>query len=263
MLRTYASQPCRLASVASSSSSTFHTSAVLSKISEARLRSRAVEKANLEKRDQRTRILEETRPSVVLGTRPGEENKWRDCYLANLLVDESVFTKSPNYGPSLPEYGGAILPEYKAFGVTGAVEQKLFRDLRQLSASLHPKDGDKIEQDKSNNFARVIDLRNSDAGGIGYENRRRIIAGFSTPENPFDPGRTEVQAAILTYRIRKLYAHLTRCKHDLQNKLSLRKLVHQRAKVLKYLKRTQRVRYDNLLEKLAVEPEAVEGELRA
>jgi len=52
-----------------------------------------------------------------------------------------------------------------------------------------------------------------------------------------------------------------RCKHDLQNKLSLRKLVHQRAKILRYLKRTQRIRYDALLEQLGVEAEAVEGEL--
>ncbi|KAJ7510030.1 hypothetical protein B0H11DRAFT_1790192 [Mycena galericulata] len=281
MLRARVSQPCRLANVASSSSS-FHTSAVLFKISEARLRSRAIKKANLEQREERNRIRQETRPSVILGTRPGDEVRWRKSYLAKLLVDESVFAQPPQE-MVLSQYG-VKMPQYRAFGVADAVEKKLFRDLHDLSAILRPKreaaksDGEKVEDEllsseeqrreaqkiedlKAENFAQVIDLRNSDAGGIAYENRRRIIAGFSTPENPFDPGRTEVQAAILTYRIRKLYTHLTRCKHDLQNKLSLRKLVHQRAKVLKYLKRTQRVRYDILLERLALEPEAVEGEL--
>ncbi|KAJ6525611.1 hypothetical protein B0H19DRAFT_1197961 [Mycena capillaripes] len=262
MLRACAlSQPCRLANVASSSSSAFHTSAVLSKISEARLRARAIKKENLEMRAERDREREATRPSVILGTRPGEENKWRNSYLARLLVDESVFAQPPQ-ATVLSEYDVEEMPQYRAFGVAEAEAKLLFSDLPVLTSNNGIAGRTAAtEKVKAANFARVVDLRNSDAGGISYENRRRIIVAFSTPENPFDPGRTEVQAAILTYRIRRLYAHLKRCKHDLQNKLSLRKLVHQRAKVLKYLKRTARVRYDTLLVQLAIEPEAVEGEL--
>ncbi|KAJ7449964.1 hypothetical protein FB451DRAFT_745527 [Mycena latifolia] len=251
---------CRLANVASSSSSAFHTSAALSQISEARMRSRAIKKANLEEKQTRAARLRETRPSVILGTRPGEEYKWQNCYLGRILVDESVFDKPLHQPPRQPVRSryGVDMPQYRAFGVAEAEEKKLFHDLREMSSTFNGPDTESI---KAANFARVIDLRNADAGGIAYENRRRIIAAFSTPENPFDPGRTEVQAAILTYQIRKLYAHLTRCKHDVQNKLPLRKLVHQRARVLKYLKRTQRVRYDTLMEQLALEPESVEGEL--
>jgi small subunit ribosomal protein S15 len=62
-------------------------------------------------------------------------------------------------------------------------------------------------------------------------------------------------------RIRGLWDHLIAHKKDLGNRLSLRKLVHQRAKLLKYLKRLDRGRYDALLPRLALEPEAVEGEL--
>lgn len=40
---------------------------------------------------------------------------------------------------------------------------------------------------------RVLDLRNAGSGGLEFENRKRIIAAFSTPEKPHDPGRTEVQ----------------------------------------------------------------------
>ncbi|KAJ7709738.1 hypothetical protein B0H17DRAFT_235393 [Mycena rosella] len=257
MLRACASQPCRLASVASTSSSAFHTSVALSKISEAHIRARAIKKANLEEKRAREARLKENRPSVILGTRPGEDDKWLSSYLGRLVVDESVFAKPPSETVQ-PRYG-VDMPEYKAFGVAEAEEKKLFRDLHKLSSDFFQ--NEEKEKVKAANFARVIDLRNADAGGIAYENRRRIIEAFSTPENPFDPGRTEVQAAILTYRIHKLYAHLTRCKHDVQNKLSLRKLVHHRARVLKYLKQTQRVRYDILLERLALEPEAVEGEL--
>lgn len=50
-------------------------------------------------------------------------------------------------------------------------------------------------------------------------------------------------------------------KQDVGNLRGLRKLVHHRAKVLRYLKRTNRARYDFLLPRLGVEPEAVEGEL--
>lgn len=65
----------------------------------------------------------------------------------------------------------------------------------------------------------------------------------------------------MTYKIRKLWIHLTKFKKDVGNRLSLRKLVHQRAKILKYLKRLDRDRYDTLLERLALEPHSVEGEL--
>ncbi|KAF7338164.1 hypothetical protein MVEN_02041300 [Mycena venus] len=270
MLRAGAlSQQCRVASVASSSSSAFHTSAVLFKISEARLRSRALKKANLERREELKRQQQAARPSVILGTRPGEDHKWQESYLGRLLVDEAVFAQPPE-ATVRPEYGVTAMPEYKAFGVAEEEAKRLFRDLPSLTETLVHLDANKgadkveaadTERLKAANFARAIDLRNSDAGGISYENRRRIVVAFSSPENPFDPGRTEVQAAILTYRIRKLYAHLKRCKHDLQNKLSLRKLVHQRAKVLKYLKRTARVRYDTLMQQLCIEPDAVEGEL--
>ncbi|KAJ7097782.1 hypothetical protein B0H15DRAFT_822695 [Mycena belliarum] len=257
MLRACVSPPCRLVSVASTSSSTFHTSAALSQISEARMRSRAVKKANLEEKQARKALLKATQPSVILGTRPGEENKWKDSYLGRLLVDESIFNEPPDDKRGI-RYG-VKMPEYKAFGVASAEEAKLFDALPRLSAAFHGQE--ELERTKAASFAQVIDLRNADAGGIAFENRRRIIAAFSTPKNPSDPGRTEVQVAILTYRVRKLYAHLMRCKHDVQNKLSLRKLVHQRAKLLKYLKRTQRVRYDTLLKQLALEPESVEGEL--
>ncbi|KAJ6597046.1 hypothetical protein DFH09DRAFT_1023609 [Mycena vulgaris] len=266
MLRACLSQPCRLASVASTSSSAFHTSAALSKISEARIRARAIKKANLEEKQERLRQLKANRPSVILGTRPGEEDKWQKSYLGRLLVDESIFDELPRDGDMVRSQYGVDMPEYRAFGVAEAEEKKLFRDLPRLSAAFNnqaapTEDSEAKEKIKVDTFARVIDLRNADAGGIAYENRRRIIVAFSTPENPFDPGRTEVQAAILTYRVRKLYMHLTRCKHDVQNKLSLRKLVHQRARVLRYLKRTHRVRYDTLLKQLGLEPEAVEGEL--
>ena len=51
----------------------------------------------------------------------------------------------------------------------------------------------KTQLHKANMFAKVLDLQNANAKGVAYVNRRRIIFAFSTPQNPFDTGRTEVQ----------------------------------------------------------------------
>lgn len=67
--------------------------------------------------------------------------------------------------------------------------------------------------------------------------------------------------AILTYRIRNLWAHVDNFRRDLHNRRNLQLLLHQRATLLKYLKRTGRSRYNALLPRLGIEPEAVEGEV--
>ncbi len=68
-------------------------------------------------------------------------------------------------------------------------------------------------------------------------------------------------AALATMRIRNLWDHLSRCKRDIANRRSLRKLVHERAKILRYLKSVDEDRYDRILERLGLERGAVEGEL--
>ncbi|KAH9958983.1 hypothetical protein BC827DRAFT_536378 [Russula dissimulans] len=114
---------------------------------------------------------------------------------------------------------------------------------------------------QANVLAKLVDLRNANAAGIAFENRRRVVAAFSEPGNPNDTGRTEVQAALLTLQIRNLWNHLNQFKKDVASRRSLRRLVHQRAKLLKYLKRTNRDRYEQVLERLGLERGAVEGEL--
>ena len=68
-------------------------------------------------------------------------------------------------------------------------------------------------------------------------------------------------AALLTLQIRKMWNHLGEFKRDVANRRNLRRLVHQRAKLLKYLKSTNRDRYERVLERLGLAPGAVEGEL--
>ena len=58
-----------------------------------------------------------------------------------------------------------------------------------------------------------------------------------------------------------MWEHLTRCKRDVACRRDLRRMVHKRAKILKYLKRVDEDRYDAVLERLGLERGAVEGEL--
>jgi small subunit ribosomal protein S15 len=66
----------------------------------------------------------------------------------------------------------------------------------------------------------------------------------------------------LTQKIRSLAEHLNSNPRDNSNMRALRMLVHHRARVLKYFKRTSpEGEYDTLLADLGLERRAVEGEL--
>lgn len=124
----------------------------------------------------------------------------------------------------IPELGASVqVPKDANYGIGEFEKKMLFEELPVLSAqapflsttshfnsvfdakmSLPPtdilaqrqKEAIKKETAKLDAFARVIDLRNANAQGIAYENRRRIVLQFSASENPFDPGRAEVQGEL-------------------------------------------------------------------
>jgi small subunit ribosomal protein S15 len=91
------------------------------------------------------------------------------------------------------------------YGVGKVEKEMLFEQLPPLTAEISVirrakswttslfEEAEKTELTKANMLARVIDLRNANAGGIAYENRRRIVAAFSEPGKPGDTGRPEVQ----------------------------------------------------------------------
>ena len=62
-------------------------------------------------------------------------------------------------------------------------------------------------------------------------------------------------------KIRNVWSHLMQRKKDIAGRRSLRLLVHQRAKMLKYIKKIDPGRYERVLERCALERESVEGEL--
>ncbi|KAG6827410.1 hypothetical protein H0H92_011909 [Tricholoma furcatifolium] len=308
MLRRCGTQSSRIIA-SSSQSSSLHTSAVLHGKSRLQV-ARAIKKENILRQETLEETAQQSRPHVVLGTRPGDEAKWEQSLLAQTLVNVKELGRKVDVegrkvaDPSLMKptehpIGTVDIPKYTSFGIGKADERLLFSILpplsstrghnleqaelkvedksssetaaAQLAGHVDPKNLQKrvnlwaenapAEFEKASGLAKLIDLRNANAGGIAYENRRRIIEAFSTPENPYDTGRTEVQVALLTYRIRNLWNHLRTFKRDLGNRRGLRMLVHQRAKLLKYLKKKDETRYQLILSQLGLEPGSVEGEL--
>ncbi|OZJ03960.1 hypothetical protein BZG36_03240 [Bifiguratus adelaidae] len=128
------------------------------------------------------------------------------------------------------------------------------------SAAVHNKDHAlSIEQKKAEMVQKIVGLQNANAHAVQRWNIERAIDWFGRQEG--DTGSAEVQAAILTIRIQNLYSHLQIHRKDKHNYKQLRTMVHQRAKILKYLKSKSLERYYTCLRELGLEPRAVEGEI--
>lgn len=269
--------------------------------------------ARLKKRSQRAKRVENTRieklnkPHPALGFAPGHEHVWKDSKLAKTIItQEQVDSLESPQIDAEGEYE-ELLDGDRAFnfGIGPVERQIVFQEIPALhtEATLlnwqaaerkaakssdseiveegeETKEIDALKQERSSKLAlaRVIDLKNANAAGISFENRRKIVEAFSTPAKPLDTGRPEVQgrlyelflfleanesfvAALLTYQIHTVWEHLLRATRDIHNRRNLILLVHQRAKLLQYLRRTQRQRYENLLPDLGLEKGAVEGEI--
>ncbi len=82
------------------------------------------------------------------------------------------------------------------------------------------------------------------------EKKQEIIDEYALHEG--DTGSTEVQIAILTYRINSINEHLKSHKKDHHSRRGLLKLVGQRRSLLKYLRNNDIERYRSLIEKLGI-----------
>ena len=80
--------------------------------------------------------------------------------------------------------------------------------------------------------------------------KNQIISKFG--ENEKDSGRTEVQVALLTERIKYLTDHFKTHKKDHHSRRGLLKLVGQRRRLLDYLASKDINRYRNLVKELGI-----------
>ena len=78
----------------------------------------------------------------------------------------------------------------------------------------------------------------------------KIIQDIGLDEK--NTGSSEAQIALLTDRIRLLTGHVKNHKKDIHSRYGLVKLVSQRKKQLKYLRKTNSDSYDELIEKLSI-----------
>lgn len=81
-------------------------------------------------------------------------------------------------------------------------------------------------------------------------NKAQIIKEHQRNEG--DTGSSEVQIALLTNRINALTEHLKTFKKDHSSRLGLLKLVGQRRRLMRYLKRTNRESYNKLVAGLGI-----------
>ena len=85
---------------------------------------------------------------------------------------------------------------------------------------------------------------------ITVEEKARLIKDYATKEN--DTGSPEVQVAVLSSRIATLTEHFKGHKKDNHSRRGLLKMVSTRRKLLDYLKKTDKVRYDTIISKLGL-----------
>ncbi len=85
---------------------------------------------------------------------------------------------------------------------------------------------------------------------ITPEKKAEIIQKWARYEG--DTGSPEVQIAILTERIRNLTEHIKRNKKDLHSRRGLIGMVNKRRKLLKYLKRKNPERYQQIIKELKI-----------
>jgi small subunit ribosomal protein S15 len=85
---------------------------------------------------------------------------------------------------------------------------------------------------------------------ITAERKTELIGEFKQTEN--DTGSPEVQVAILTSRIVTLTDHFREHKKDNHSRRGLLKMVSRRRRLLDYLKRESRTRYETLIKRLGL-----------
>ncbi len=85
---------------------------------------------------------------------------------------------------------------------------------------------------------------------LSAEEKAQIVEQFRREEG--DTGSPEVQVALLSARIQHLTDHFGTHKHDHHSRRGLLKMVSQRRSMLDYLRRKDRQRYQDLIQRLGI-----------
>ncbi len=82
------------------------------------------------------------------------------------------------------------------------------------------------------------------------EKKAEVIKAYQTQQG--DTGSPEVQVALLTTNINTLQSHFRTHKKDHHSRRGLIRMVNQRRKLLDYLRRKDRSRYQKLVKRLGL-----------
>ena len=85
---------------------------------------------------------------------------------------------------------------------------------------------------------------------LTIEEKENIVSKFG--ENKTDTGSAVVQIALLTGRIRQLTTHVTKHKKDNHSRRGLVMLVGKRKRLMKYLRKTNLEKYENVVNELKI-----------
>jgi small subunit ribosomal protein S15 len=86
------------------------------------------------------------------------------------------------------------------------------------------------------------------ASTVSLEDKQKIIEEFA--QKPGDTGSPEVQVALLTQKINRLTNHLSENQKDDHSRRGLLKVIAKRRRILNYLLKLDKKRYQNLIKKL-------------
>ena len=86
--------------------------------------------------------------------------------------------------------------------------------------------------------------------GLTRAQKEEIVKNYG--KNETDTGSATVQVAMLTERIKELTEHLNKHKKDFSSQRGLRKMVGQRRRLLKYIKRQDLTAYKELIQRLGI-----------
>ena len=85
---------------------------------------------------------------------------------------------------------------------------------------------------------------------ITKETKKNLISKFAI--NKKDTGSAEVQIAVLSERINNLTAHFKNHNHDDHSKRGLLAMVNKRKKLMNYLSKKDRTKYQEIIKKLNI-----------
>ena len=85
---------------------------------------------------------------------------------------------------------------------------------------------------------------------LTIEEKESIVSKYG--ENKKDTGSATIQIALLTGSIRQLTDHVTKHKKDNHSRRGLVMLVGQRKRLMKYLRKTDLVNYENVVNELKI-----------